>query len=515
MKNPFIKLLNICGLEIKAAAATDTKGWFYDYWGGSSDTEAGVRITNSESLTVSAVFACMKAISEDVAKLPIGVFKKLDKGRETLPDHPLYEILNTQPNIETFAMSFRNAIIGNALSYGNGYAEIVRDAFGVVTALWLINPERVTPKRDKNNKLYYQVTHNNGKIEEFDRREIFHVPGFGFDGVQGYNVISLARQSIGLARGAEKFGAEFFGNGAKASLVLEMPQELSTKSSDNLIASVQKQVGGNNKHGVLLAEQGSKFKTLSLSQKDSQYLETRQFSIPEICRWFRIQPHKVFDLTKATFSNIEEQNTDYVTDALMPWFVRFEQAVHCQLLTPEDRLGKIYIKHNANALMRGDAESRADFYNKMIISGVMTRNEARELEEMNPLDGLDAPLMPLNMVAVGEEPIQETNEAFVDDIAGRITTAEERGLSARVDRADEDRLKFNNWVASWYNGKHADYVLKVIEPIGGDVPLMGWIVSRGYLAVMSCENPAEHIKTWNRKQEIKDIINEALLCTHK
>ena len=510
MRNPFTKLLSIFGLEIKAATATDSEGWLYDHWSGGVVTEAGVSVSNSTSLQVSAVYACMKAISEDVAKLPIGVFKKTDKGRDKLPDHPLYDILNVQPNIETFAMSFRNAIIGNALSYGNGYAEIVRDGYGKVSALWLLNPTKVTPMRDDNDNLYYRVIDTKGQPENVDRRKIFHIPGFGFDGVKGYNVVTLARQSLGLARGAEKFGAQLFGNGAKTSLVLEIPQELTEKASQNLIRSVESQVTGDKQHGILLAQQGAKFSTLAVSQKDSQYLETRQFSIPEICRWFRIQPHKIFDLTKATFSNIEEQNTDYVTDALMPWFTRFEQAVHCQLLTDQDRAEKIYVRHNANALMRGDAESRAKFYNSGIISGWMTRNEARELEDMNPIDGLEKPLMPLNMVAVG----QETNEAFVEDVAARITAAEERGLSARVDKANDDRDRFNEWVNVFYE-KHEQYIVKSLAPLDLDRAVAERMVVEGILNIAMADDPAAHIKTWNRKQEITDIINEALACTHK
>jgi hypothetical protein len=150
------------------------------------------------------------------------------------------------------------------------------------------------------------------------------------------------------------------------------------------------------------------------------------------------------------------------------------------------------------------------------MTGWLTRNEAREFEDLNPLDGLDDPLVPLNMTVVGEEPVETGNtDAFIEDVAGRIATAEERGLSARVDKATEDRPKFNNWVACWYNGKHSDYVLKAIDPIGGNVSIMGLIVSRGYLAVMNCDNPSEYIQTWNRKQEIVDIIKEALLCTTK
>jgi hypothetical protein len=230
-----------------------------------------------------------------------------------------------------------------------------------------------------------------------------------------------------------------------------------------------------------------------------------------------MQPHKIGDLSKATFSNIEQQSLEYVGDTLTPWFVRWEQAIRMQLMTPEQIADNLYVKHNANALLRGDLKSRYEAYASGIVNGWFTRNEAREREELNPIDGLDDPLVPLNMAVVGEEPVDTgANDAFIEDVAGRITAAEERGLWARVGKASDDRLKFNNWVACWYNGKHADYVLMSVGPVGGDTHgIMNSIISTGYLAVMNCEDPVEYTKTWNRKQEIVDIIKEALLCTTK
>jgi hypothetical protein len=359
--------------------------------------------------------------------------------------------------------------------------------------------------------LYYNIITDNGTPAEVSTDKIFRIPGFGFDGVQGYNVITYARQSLGLARGAELFGAKFFGNGAKASLVLEIPQELTEKSSDNLIRSVRKQVGGDEQHGVLLAEQGAKFNTLSLSQKDSQYLETRQFSVRDIARWFRMQPHKIGDLADATFSNIEQQALEYVGDTLTPWFVRWEQAIRMQLMTPEQRDDNLYAKHNSNALLRGDLKGRYEAYASGIQNGWFLRNEAREREELNPIPGLDEPLLPLNMAVVGEEPDDSgTSESFVEDVAARITIAEERGLSARVDKADEDRDRFNNWVSVFYT-KQIDYCKACLKPLGISEATAKAIAISGEWAMQYTEDPVAEIKTWNRKQEIVDIIKEALL----
>jgi hypothetical protein len=333
--------------------------------------------------------------------------------------------------------------------------------------------------------------------------------------VTGYNVITYARQSLGLARAAEDFGSKFFGNGAKASLVFEIPQEVTEKSSENLIRSVERQVANQKQHGILLAEQGAKFSTLSVSQKDSQYLETRQFSVGDIARWFRIQPHKIGDLSKATFSNIEHQSQEYVTDTLTPWFVRWEQAIRMQLMTPEQQADNLYTKHNANALLRGDIKSRYEAYSSAILNGWATRNEIREREELNPIDGLDDPLVPLNMAVVGEEPVETGNtDAFIEDAAGRIALAEEHGLSARVGKANDDRDRFNEWVHGFYD-KQIAYCNACLKPLGGLAEAAKQIAISGEWELQYAEDPADHIKTWNRKQEIVDIIKEALLCTTK
>jgi HK97 family phage portal protein len=504
--------------ELKAVTTTDTDGWFPLMFNGSVMTAAGVSISNDTALQISAVFNSIRIIGEDIAKLPLQVFKRLDKGREKRSDNNIWRIFNESPNPEMDAMSFRNTLQGHILGYGNGYAEIVRDGDGEVDQLWIIDPSRVIPKRRQDGSLYYQVTTPSGQPTEVSPSKIFRIPGFGFDGVTGYNVITYARQSLGLARAAEDYGSKFFGNGAKASLVFEMPQELTEKSSKNLIKSIQSQVSNQNQHGILLAEQGAKFSTLSVSQKDSQYLETRQFSVSDIARWFRMQPHKIGDLSKATFSNIEQQSLEYVGDTLTPWFVRWEQAIRMQLMTPDQKADNLYVKHNANALLRGDLKSRYEAYSSGIMNGWFTRNEAREREELNPIDGLDEPLVPLNMSVVGEEPVdsgtKNNTNAFIEDAAARITTAEEHGLSARVDKANDDRDRFNEWVNCFYE-KHEQYIIKCISPLGLSQKTADRMVVEGILNITMSDDPSAHIKTWNRKQEIVDIIKEALLCTTK
>ena len=507
MWKPFRKTEKV---EVKATTG--------DNWrqvnGGNRPTSAGQLINNKNALSISTVYDCIRIISEDLAKLPMPVIQNINGLREPRPEHTLHSVLNWQPNPEMSAMSFRNTIIGHAVGWGNGYAEKVRDANGDIIELWIITPDRIKPKRDQNGTLYYEFREDDGTLTPVSSDKIFHVPGFGYDGVQGYNVVQIARESLGLAKAAEMFGAKFFGNGAKASLALTFPESLTEKAYANLKRSTEKQIGGDNQHRILLVEEGGKVETMSLSQKDSQYLETREFSLEEICRWFRVNPHKVADLRRATFSNIEHQNIDHVNDTLMPWFIRVEQAVHNQLFSIADQDAGYYVKHNANALLRGDSESRSKFYKNAINDGWATRNEVRAWEDMNPLPGLDEPLVPLNMRGVNDPVEAGNNEAFVEDVAARITAVEERGLSARAGKANDDRDRFNEWVNGFYE-KHEQYIIKSIAPLNLDRSAADRMVVEGILNIAMSDDPAAHIKTWNRKQEIIDIINEALACTHK
>lgn len=501
--------------SIDATTARDPEQWFINSVGGGQMTSAGQMINNDTSLAISTVYDCIRIISEDLAKLPIGIFQEVDGLKHKRKDNPLYDVLNWQANPETSAMSFWNTIIGHAVGYGNGYAEKVRDRNGQIESLWILPPNRVTPKRRDNGTLYYEFRQDDGHITEVSTDKMYHIPGFGFDGIQGYNPVTIARESLGLAAGAEEFGSKFFGNGAKTSLAMTFPTALTEKARENLRKSAEKQTSGENQHRILLIEEGGDIKTLSLSQKDSQYLETREFSIEEICRWFRVNPNKVADLRRATFSNIEAQNIDHVNDTLMPWFIRVEQAIRNQLMTPEEQTTGFFAKHNANALLRGDSKARSDFYKAGINDGWLTRNEVREFEDLNPVDGLDDPLVPLNMAVVGEEPEPtNNNDAFIEDVAGRITAAEERGLSARVDKANEDRDRFNEWVNSFYEKQEA-YTMKSLSFILDSQTAINAISVSGILNIGMSDVPAEHIKTWNRKQEIIDIINEALTCTVK
>jgi hypothetical protein len=228
--------------------------------------------------------------------------------------------------------------------------------------------------------------------------KVFHLHGLGFDGVMGYSVIALARQSIGLGLATEKFGAEFFGNGLHPGGVAEHPGKLGPQARKNIQESLREQV--KDAHDVLVLEEGMKWNKTTIPPEDAQFLETRQFQVPEICRWFRVPPHKVADLSRSTFANIEHQAIEFVTDSLVPWVKRWETEADVKLFGANR--GAFFTKFNVNSLLRGDQASRSAAYNSAVMTGYMTINEVRELEDMNPLPPAigDVIYRPLNMQVV-------------------------------------------------------------------------------------------------------------------
>lgn len=379
-----------------AATTTDRSGWFVDWVQGGSSTTSGIRINNNNALQIAAVFACIDCISADVAKLPLHIYKRDGKYRRKKYEHRLHNLLSYQPNPEMTAIDFRQALTAHVLGWGNAYAEKQFDSRGNIIALWPLRPDRIKPFRDDNKKLWYEATTDTGNRVYFPSHEILHIHGLSFDGIVGYNVVHQARESIGFAKATEKFGATWFGNGAHPSGTLEHPQVMSEKAQNRFQKGLER-YKGDKANKLLVLEEGMKFKAITIAPEESQFLETRKFTIPEICRWFRMKPHKIADLERATFTNIEHQNLEYVMDTLSTWFVRWEQAVWSKLFTQAEQQAGFYVKHNANAIIRGDIKTRYEAFHLAINDGWLSRNEARELEDMNPVNGLDDFLLPLNM----------------------------------------------------------------------------------------------------------------------
>jgi HK97 family phage portal protein len=378
--------------------------WLADVLTGGNRTLSGETISPSSAMGLSAYYAAIRAISEDCGKLPLLLYQRLDAGgKKRLVNDPIYRLIHDEPNPEMSSQTFRETLTQHAMGWGGGFAEIQLRGDRPV-ALWPLDPARVRLERDKQSrKLRYVVTDTYRTEHEIAPRRMFHVHGLGFDGLTGYSVAKVAKQSLGLAMAEEKSGAAYFGNGARPGGVLTTPNQMSPEAKQKLAEQWNKaHQGVDCSHKVTVLEDGMTFSAINIPNEDAQWIESRQFSVEEVCRWFRIPPHKLQHLLRSTFNNISHQAIEYVQDTLLAWLNRWEAEIWRKLIPRPDQ-DAVFAEHLVEGLLRGDTESRFKAYQQAIQSGWMNRNEARELENMNPEDGLDVFLEPQNMRPAGEE----------------------------------------------------------------------------------------------------------------
>ena len=369
-------------------APTDrTSGSAYSFFMGGSTS--GKRVNERTAMQMTAVYSCVRILSEAVAGLPLQFYRYTkDGGKEKAVDHPLYFLLHDEPNPEMTSFVFRETLMTHLLLWGNAYSQIIRNARGEIIALYPLMPDRMTVNRDENDQLYYEYYMNTddahtmkGTTVRLQPHDVLHIPGLGFDGLVGYSPIAMAKNAIGMAIACEEYGAKFFANGAAPSGVLEHPGTI--KDPSRVRESWQATFGGSaNANKVAVLEEGMKYTPISISPNEAQFLETRKFQIDEIARIFRVPPHMVGDLEKSSFSNIEQQSLEFVKYTLDPWVARWEQAMVRALLTQEEKK-TYFFKFNVDGLLRGDYQSRMNGYATARQNGWMSANDIRELENLD------------------------------------------------------------------------------------------------------------------------------------
>ena len=395
-------LKRIGGLFERRATVRTPPDWLYSALAGAGKTASGQTVGPDTALTLSCYYAAIRSIAEDCAKLPLILYKRLEpRGKERATAHRLYHLLHAAPNPDMTSMTFRETMTLHAIGWGNGYAEIVRADDGSAQAMWPIDPRRVRIERDDDKQIQYVVSPaGDGTAVTLAAKDMLHLHGLGFDGLTGYSVARLARESIGAALAAEQHGASLFANSSRPSGVLCHPGEIGEEGVKALRDGWESMYkGSENAHKTAILEDGVEFKPIGLPNKDAQWIESREFMVSELCRWLRIPPHKIGHLIDATYSNIESQSREYVVDCLQPWLVRWEQEIARKLIPARSPL---FAEHLVDGLLRGDTETRYNAYASAINAGWMSRNEARVLENLNPADGLDEFLVPLNTGSVGE-----------------------------------------------------------------------------------------------------------------
>ena len=355
-------------------------------------TTSGKSVNERTAMQTTAVYACVRILSEAIASLPLHIYQyKEGGGKELVYDHPLYRILHDAPNSEMTSFVFRETLMSHLLIWGNAYAQIVRDGAGRVLGLYLLLPDKMSVERGDDGKIYYvysRYSDENPAIKKYgdivlSQDEVLHIPGLGFDGLIGYSPIAMAKNAVGMTLACEEYGASFFANGAKPGGVLEHPGVLKDpgKVRESWNAVYQ---GTNNAHKVAVLEEGMKYQQIGIPPEEAQFLETRKFQIDEIARLYRIPPHMVGDLEKSSFSNIEQQSLEFVKYTLDPWVIRIEQSLQKDLLLPSEK-EKYFIRFNVNGLLRGDYQSRMTGYATGRQNGWLSANDIREMEDMNPL----------------------------------------------------------------------------------------------------------------------------------
>ena len=365
-----------------------TAGSRYSFFFGG--TSSGKPVNETTAMQMTAVYSCVRILSETVAGLPLNVYKYNDSGgKEKAYKHPLYHLLHDEPNPEMTSFAFRETLMSHLLLWGNAYAQIIRNARGEVIALYPLMPNKMTVDRDQSGRLFYLYQRGTedpttlGKSMQvtLSPADVLHIPGLGFDGLIGYSPIAMAKNAIGLAIATEEYGAKFFANGAAPSGVLEHPGTIKDpqRVKESWNSAYQ---GSANAHKIAVLEEGMKYTPIGIAPEQAQFLETRKFQINEIARIFRVPPHMLADLEKSSFSNIEQQSLEFVKYTLDPWVVRWEQSM-CRVLFSESEKPVYFIKFNVDGLLRGDYASRMSGYATARQNGWMSANDIRELENLD------------------------------------------------------------------------------------------------------------------------------------
>lgn len=371
---------------------------------------AGMRVTAESALALPAVWACHKVLSESFAVMPFELYRTADDDRRNkVRKHWLYRLLAKRPNRWQSPYEFKLMLQGHLVLRGNAFCQITADDSGQIIELLPLHPDRMVAEQLPSGDYRYRYTDQTGKAHYFTRGEIWHLRGLSDDGVMGLSPIACEREAIGEGLAMQAYSSRFFGNDARPGGWIEYPGQFKDQATkQNWRDSWQKQQGGANRGKVAVLERGMKFHELGLNNADSQFIEGRGLKVADICRIFRVPPHMAGDLSRATFSNIEQQSIDFWTGTMLPYAELWESSIEFSLLGQglpgaEDDLEPEF---DMDRMMRGDAVARSTYYASRTQWGSITPNEVRTRENDQPLPWLDYTMRPANMVkmdAEGEE----------------------------------------------------------------------------------------------------------------
>lgn len=383
-------------VDMPVSGTAPAQPWLMRIFGGGR-SRSGQYVSPETALRVTAVYAATRIIAESMASLPISVYQKSDGKRSQVYEHNLVGLLHDAPNPNNTSFEFVEMGQAHLSLRGNAYSFVEWSGKGEVDGLLPQHPDKTTVRYDRDRKLFVYDLEDERNVPA---RQVLHIRGFSLDGLVGLSPIGLARETIGLAMAAEELGNEAFAEGFVPPVVLEVPEKQGKDQRDTFRRQWV-DLSRDRKAGPPVVSGGVKLHTLRVSMSDLQFLESRRFSIGEIARLFRVPPHMLADLEKATFSNIEHLSLEFVKFTLAPWIKRWEQRMNLTLFSDAERAKGLYVKFNVDALLRGDIKSRYEAYKVGLESRILNANDCREMEDMDRYDGGDEFWAPLNMAPVG------------------------------------------------------------------------------------------------------------------
>ncbi|MBT9154465.1 MAG: hypothetical protein DDT39_01141 [Firmicutes bacterium] len=402
------RMLGALGLSRRSSLATP-EPWMWEAM-GAVRTGTGVDVSPHSAMRLSAVWACVRLISETVATLPVHVYERQSDGLSKRDDGSPVALLLAQPSPMLTGVRMRELMTAHVLLHGNAYAAIIRNGVGQAVEMVPVQPQFVRVSITETRRLVYDlVLPGNNLPIRLDQADVVHICGLSLDGIRGLSVVRYAAQSIGLGIAAETYGANFFGNASQPAGFISVQEKLTKEQAELLRSQWQSIYGGlGGAHKTAVLPGGGTFTKISIPNNEAQFLESRKFQITDIARWFRVPPHMIGDLERATFSNIEHQSLEFVQHSIRPWLVRWENELNRKLFPPvaiglrgndvDTAPSPYYAEFNVEGLLRADQKSRSEYYVKARQWGWMSVNDIRRLENMPPVEGGDTYLTPLNMV---------------------------------------------------------------------------------------------------------------------
>lgn len=471
--------------------ARNPQQWFINFVNGGSASSSGVVVSEASAMTYTPFWAAVRIISGAVAGLPLITYRKTDDGKERAENEIPFTLLKDVANPYMTSFKLKETLQAHALVYGNGYANIERDGGGRPIALWPLLPNQTKRVIGDDGVPHYEVGIPGMEPRTLLDDDVLHIAGLGFDGLSGYNVVRLHKEAIGLGMATKQYSAAFFSNGAQPAGILEHPGEMTEQAQKRFRKSWEEQHKGlTRSHRIAILEEGMKYTQTGVNPEDAQSLEMQKFSVDDVARIFNIPPHKLASMDRATFSNIEEQNMDFLTQTLLYWLKGWETECNKKLIMPSRR-GKVFVEYLVDAFLRGDLESRYKAYNTGRLGGWLSVNEIRGFENMNNIgDEGDIYLEPLNMkpagtVTPGPAPVviadEEDERHLCEDVWAGLLVKESKAIQKMARKPDT----FLACAEAFY-AEHTAHIYKVIEPVlrvkygASDSNIRAWRMAQDY-----------------------------------